>query len=218
MEHNKPDANSSVGNKTGGHDSVGRLLFMLDFVKSIDSWKKLWITIILSLFFGVSIVIYPYRSDIVFWFLTRAQDPILNSKVVPDEVLGLDKDINADAIAIWSIERKDNLRVLQFMFVEGKRVPAIEGVSDLILVPYVDVTDILIELINEGVGCFNYSDMFRDILPAPSIKIKFFCAASIPPRLGFITGIIVVGYKSEPKNSSYIRHRLRMTAERLIRK
>ncbi|QWZ75367.1 hypothetical protein [Enterobacter roggenkampii] len=194
------------------------VFYFIELIKSIDTWKKLWFTVFISLFFGMIIVVYPYRNDLFLWFLERSQEPILNNKEVPEEVISLDKDLNPDAIAIWVFERKENIRVLRYMFVNGTRVPDSEGMSNIILVPYIAATDILVELINEGVGCFQSSDVFHELMPISNLKINYFCAASIPPRYGVGTGVIIVGYKVEPPNNSFIRQRLRMSADRLISK
>jgi len=168
-----------------------------------------------DLFFGGAYFSYYYRDAILKWALYIYNEPILDIEGMEAEISNLIKDTNADAVAIWGIERQDNFRVLRYLNMSGKRKSKIEGRSDLILRARSEQTDIIIDLLNNGVGCFylsSSSDVGDVLLDS---GIDYYCASTAPPDFSFLNGIIMVGFKKPPLNQDYIKQRLRITSNRL---
>ncbi|WP_310597647.1 hypothetical protein [Aeromonas aquatica] len=192
-----------------------KLSLLIDFIQWLDSWKKVGIFLVLTCFMGAAYFSYYYRDAIFTWVLYIYNEPVLEIEGMETEISNLIKDTHADAIAIWGVERRDNFRVLRYLSISGKRKSKIEGRSDLILRARSEQSDIIIDLFNNGTGCFYLSpdsDMGDVLLDA---GIDYFCASTTPPDYSFLNGFVMVGFKKPPLNQDYIKQRLRITSSRL---
>lgn len=199
----------------GSHFS--RLALLIGFMQWLDTWKKVGILLSLSLFVGGGYFIYVNSELIIKWWLYTGEESILNIKNIDSEVKSIIRDTHADAIMVWELDRRENLRVLRYFMIDGQRIGELEGASDIMLRARVEPSNILIDLLNDSAGCFylvTESQVGRFLVKS---GINYYCAVTIPPDHSFMRGFLVLGFRSPPASQDYIKQRLRIASDKIVR-
>lgn len=199
----------------GSHFS--RLALLIGFMQWLDTWKKVGILLSLSLFVGGGYFIYVNSELILKWWLYTGEESILNIKNIDSEVKSIIRDTHADAIMVWELDRRENLRVLRYFMIDGQRIGELEGASDIMLRARVEPSNILIDLLNDSAGCFylvTESQVGRFLVKS---GINYYCAVTIPPDHSFMRGFLVLGFRSPPASQDYIKQRLRIASDKIVR-
>lgn len=193
-----------------------KLELLIKFIQWLDTWKKLWIFIVLLFFIGSGSLLYFNQGVVLKWLDYISDSVHLNMEKIDPEVKSLVVDTHADMGAVWSINRKEKVRVLSYMIVDGQRIRDLEGGSDVIVSSHSEVSSLIIDLFNESTIC-DYVSATSDVgkLLAKS-GFGYYCAVTIPSGNRSMIGVVIVGFRSRPTNQDYIKQRLRISADRLI--
>jgi hypothetical protein len=189
--------------------------FML--IKWVDSWKKLFILVVLTAFGIFSLLIYQNRvelSTLLFSHFSRIQ---IDNRQIDGEAIKLLADTGGVSVAVWSINFTINQRTALYVRIKDQRMNNQEGLSDLALRKSSQLTADIIELIDNKAFCWRHvanTDVGRS---ARESGVTYVCAAAIPPRFGVMVGMLAVGFESPPANEDFVKFRLKQAAVKMIR-
>lgn len=200
--------------KISSNSHAGVLVRLIEWV---DNWKKLGIFIVLISFSFGGYLLYSYHKEIIFWALDVYGKPKIDLEKIDSEVTRLVQDTHADSVSVWTLNLETNYRVVTYLQVNGKRVEDVVGTGDVIFRHNSALTGLLIDLLNDDITCFNVHSLPGADNSLSVAGVTYACAVSIPPRHSVLIGTIVLGFKTPPKNEEYIRKRLRLASESLIR-
>lgn len=194
-----------------------KLAILIGFVQWLDTWKKVCILLVLLAVGGGGYLLYAHSELVVMWLSSVNGKSAINVKKLDGEAKSIARDSHADVIMIWDLDRKENLRRLRYFMVDGQRVEKLEGTSDIMLRARAEPSNILIDILNDSVGCFNLttkSDVGNFLAKS---GVSYYCAVTIPPDHSFMNGLLMLGFRNKPTNQDYIKQRLRIASDRLIR-
>ena len=186
-------------------------------IKFIDSWKKLFILIVLVFFAGVFYFSYNQRveiSTVLFKHFGRVQ---IDTNKIDDEAVQLLADTGGITVAVWSINFTSNQRTALYVREKAQRMTNLEGLSDLALRKSSQLTSDIIELIDNKSFCWDHVANTGVGRSARDNGVTYVCAASIPPEFGAMVGMLAVGFSAPPENEDYVKLRIKQAADRIIK-
>lgn len=201
----------------GETNNKPHLGMVMRLVELIDSWKKLGILIVLLSFLGGGYLLYNSHKEIVFWVLDVYGKPRIDKDKIDHEAVLLVRDTQAVSIVVWEMDLEKNHRVETYRWVNGVRIEERVGTGNVILRHHSVLTERLIDLLNDDTTCFNIHSLSGTDIDQGVAGVTYVCAVSIPPHHRSMIGVIAIGFKDPPKNEEYIRKRLQLASERLIR-
>ncbi|MHA1067020.1 hypothetical protein ACR9GP_24565 [Enterobacter ludwigii] len=189
----------------------------LALIRYVNTWKKVFILIVLVSFFGLGYFVWEGRRELAFWAMESFGHPVINESTVDMELKDAMADTGAKTTALWSINLDANQRSAMYVRVGSERMGNLEGVTDLALRPHSELSTAIIHLIDNKTGCWDHIANTAVGTSARAAGVEYVCAASVPPRYGVMIGMLVLGFEKRPENEDYVKMRILQAAERIIR-
>jgi hypothetical protein len=186
-------------------------------IKWVDSWKKLFILVALTVFGILSLLVYQNRVELsteLFKHFGRIQ---IDQSRIDAEAVKLLADTGGVSVAVWSINFTSNQRTALYVRIKDQRMINQEGLSDLALRKSSQLTADIIELIDNKAFCWEHVANTAVGRSARESGVTYVCAAAIPPEFGAMVGMLAVGFESPPANEDFVKFRLKQAAERMIK-
>lgn len=194
-----------------GSISPGELFVML--LNQINTWKKLFIAAFMLTFLGVGYFAWENRITLSYAMFSYFDQPRINEQKLDAEAIRLLAETGGVGISVWSVNPDINQRTLLYFRIREQRVRNLEGMSDIYLRPYSELTPHLIITADEKSSCFKLivaNQVGRKIRDA---GINYVCAAAIPPKFALVAGLLMVGFTEPPENEDYVKLRIKSMAE-----
>lgn len=186
-------------------------------VRHIDTWKKLTIFMVLTLFCVVLYSAWEHRRELAFLAMSSFGEPRIDDHRIEPEIASMMAATGAVGAALWSVNLENNQRRTIFVRDRERRVTSLEGHEDLLLRPQDPLTAEVIELINIKTKCWAHMPNTKVGRSSVAEGVTWICSAAIPPQFGVMIGILSVGFTARPENEDYVKARIRDAAQRIIR-
>jgi hypothetical protein len=191
--------------------------FLSNLLEKIDTWKKLGIFVVLFIFTGIGYFLYSYQNEVFFSTLNALEMPKIDSKKIDTESMLLIRETKATSVVVWKIELESNRREAIYVNIDGVRDSNLEGTGDLILRKKAKLTEVVIELLENGTVCSEFVDDSSVSKAMVSAGVTYTCLVAIPPRYPSIEGVFSLGFTKRPVNEDYIRRQLLLSAQNITR-
>ncbi|EOC9367812.1 hypothetical protein ACJCHP_004517 [Enterobacter asburiae] len=195
----------------------GLLNIIINYLKWVNTWKKLFIISLLIAIFISGAIVWESRQVLIISFSKIAGEPQIDKDKLEPEMSAIMRDTGAVALVVWSVSLDRNYREAIYVNVHNKQLSQLEDFNDIVLRLHARETNELIKLLDANVSCWPYTGNTEVGLEAINAGVTWVCAAKIPPSYGGITGIIAVGFTRQPENEDFIKVRVIHGAEKIIK-
>lgn len=196
--------------------SIGLVDRLLQFVRWVDTWKKLLILLLLAAALTAGAVAWEYRSRLLEPVIRAARVPVIDESRLEAEMNTVMRDTNAIALVVWSVSMERNYRESLYVRINEEKVPRLEGAGDIVLRLHARETTEIIRLLDTSAACWPYAGATEIGMEAIRVGVKWVCATTIPPTYGHVAGILAVGFPGQPENEDFIKVRLINAAEKIV--
>lgn len=191
--------------------------FFMSLLEKIDSWKKLVIFIVLLISVGAGYLIYLHQRDLYFLVLDSYGKPEIDIENIDSESMLLIRDTRAVSVVVWKVDIVSNHREAIYININGQRDKELEGQGDVFLRKNSELTESMIELLDNDIVCFSGTDDLSAEHTLADAGVMYTCAVSVPPRFDAIVGVISLGFTNRPVHEDYVRRRLLQAAVTITR-
>ncbi|AJJ62466.1 hypothetical protein AT01_1326 [Yersinia aldovae 670-83] len=204
-------------NMENQNNPQGKLESAAWLIRWVDSWKKLAILIVLTLFSIASYLAYDYRREITYWALAHYGTPRIDQTKIDAEVRSMMSDTGGVTVSVWSLNLQRNQRIALYVRIREQRLSNLEGVGDLIFRPHSKLSMAVIDLLDKKTVCYDLVQSTAIGRAASAAGATYVCSAAVPPQHGSMIGLIAVGFTEKPENEDYVRQRILLASERIIK-
>lgn len=198
------------------HLTSGLLDSLLQFIKWVDTWKKLLIILLMAGMLTVGGIVWEFRDRIIEPVIRAAKAPIIDEDKLESEMGSVMRGTGAVALVVWSVSMERNYRETLYVQINEQKISRLEGKADIVLRQQVRETTEIIRLLDTSAACWPYSGTTEVGMEAIRAGVKWVCATTIPPTYGHVAGILAVGFSGQPENEDFIKVRLINAAEKIL--
>lgn len=198
------------------HLTSGLLNSLLQFVKWVDTWKKLLIILLMAGSLAAGVVVWEFRDRLIEPVIRATKAPMIDEDKLEPEMDAVIRDTEATALVVWSVSMERNYRETLYVRINEQKIARLEGIGDIVLRQQVRETTEIIRLLDTSAACWPYSGATEVGMEAIRAGVTWVCATTVPPTYGHVAGILAVGFTEQPENEDFIKVRLINAAEKIL--
>lgn len=198
------------------HPGSGLVQTIIQFVKWIDSWKKMLFVVLFAIIIPGAVIVWEYRAVFIDAFIKEDKKPNIAYLKLDVEMKSVMHDTNALAVVVWSVSMERNYREAIYVRINDRKMNNLEGMGDTVLRLDARETTEIIRLLDTSASCWPYEGKTTLGLVAVTAGVKWVCATTIPPSYGIVAGILATGFNRKPVNEDFVKVRLINAAERIL--
>ncbi|WP_343529561.1 hypothetical protein [Yokenella regensburgei] len=130
---------------------------LLQFVRWVDTWKKLLILLLLAAALTAGAVAWEYRSWLLEPVIRAVRGPVIDEDRLEAEMNAVMRDTDAMALAVWSVSIERNYREILYVRINEEKMPRLEGDGDIVLRLHVRETNEIIKLLDTSAACWPHA-------------------------------------------------------------